>query len=123
MLERLIGHSFSDNFKTFMTENAGLSHYENMFTDSRGVDWEVQTYNQFKDLYGLTEEFKNHGWGLKVPFAFDPGGWHYCLSFDNDSYGKIIVNRWTDHSPEEQFLIIADSFEIFIDGLHRPLTL
>jgi hypothetical protein len=52
-----------------------------------------------------------------VPFAYDPGGWHFCLSFDADTYGKIIINRWTDHLPEEQFLVIADSFEEFINGL------
>jgi hypothetical protein len=119
LLEQLVGHSFSDDFKHFMMENAGLSHYENIFIDKNEQQWEVSQYNQFKDLYGLTKEFKENGWGLKVPFAYDPGGWHYCLSFDADTYGKIIVNRWTDHAPEDQFLIIADSFDSFIDALQR----
>jgi hypothetical protein len=118
-LEQLVGHSFSEEFKIFMTENAGLSHYENTFTDKNGQNWEVSQYNQFRDLYGLTQEFKEKGWGLKVPFAHDPGGWHYCLSFDQESYGKIVVNRWTDHSPEEQFVIIADNFENFINNLRK----
>ena len=47
----------------------------------------------------------------------DPGGWHFCLSIDEKDYGTIIVNRWTDHSEENQFLKIADNFEEFIDGL------
>ena len=34
-------------------------------------------------------------------------------------YGKIIVNRWTDYLPEEQFLVISNSFEEFINGLKR----
>jgi hypothetical protein len=37
---------------------------------------------------------------------------------DDDDFGTIYINRWTDHLPEEQFLKIADSFEEFINGLH-----
>lgn len=119
LLEKVIGQTFSENFKNFMMENSGLSHYENIFIDKNGQSWEVSQYNQFKDLYGLSKEFKEKGFGLKIPFAYDPGGWHYCLSFDKDSKGKIIVNRWTDHEGESQFIEIADSFESFIDGLER----
>ncbi|MBK9580663.1 MAG: SMI1/KNR4 family protein [Saprospiraceae bacterium] len=53
----------------------------------------------------------------KIPFAYDPGGWHFCLSFDEDTFGKVVVNRWSDHLPEDQFIVIADSFEEFINGL------
>ena len=121
LIERAIGHELPINFKEFMINNAGLSHYECIFIDDGGNKWEVSQYNQYRDLIGLAREFKEKGWGIKVSFAHDPGGWHYCLSFDKETAGKILVNRWTDHSPKDQFIIIADSFEEFIEGLEeRP---
>ena len=119
LIERAIEHQLPENFKEFMVSNAGLSHYECIYTDKENRKWEVSQYNQYKDLIGLAREFKKNGWGIKVSFAYDPGGWHYCLSFDEDTFGKIMVNRWTDHSPEDQFLIIADNFEDFINGLEE----
>jgi len=124
LIERAIGFELPVDFKEFMINNAGLSHYECLFTDKQGNEWEVAQYNQYRDLIGLTREFKEKGWGIKIPFAHDPGGWHFCLSFDEDTFGKIIVNRWTDHLPKDQFIVIAGSFEEFIEGLReRPENL
>ena len=117
LLERLMESDFSKNFKQFLMENAGLSHYECIYIDESNTKWEVAQYNQFKDLYGLAKEFKEQGWGLKIPFAHDPGGWHFCLSFDSETYGKVFINKWTDHAAEIQFVVIAGSFEGFINGL------
>lgn len=117
LLERLVNHNFSTNFSDFLKENAGLSHFECIYQDVNGIKWEVSQYNLFPDLHGLTKEFIANGLGKKIPFAYDPGGWHFCLSFDEDTFGQIFINRWTDHSKEEQLLKIADSFEEFIDGL------
>ncbi len=119
LIERELGQSLPDDFKDFIINNAGLSHYECLFKDSEGNIWEVSQYNQYKDLIGLLREFKNNELGLKVCFAFDPGGWHYCLSFDEDTYGKIVVNRWTDHEESERLVVIAQNFEEFINGLER----
>ncbi|HEX7904185.1 MAG TPA: SMI1/KNR4 family protein [Chitinophagaceae bacterium] len=120
MLEQIVGEKFSENFREFLKENSGLSHYENIFIDKDGTRWQIQQYNMFKDLYGLTEEFLKTYKRKLIPFAYDPGRWHFCLCFDpGDDYGAIIVNRWTDHLPEEQFLKIADNFEHFIDNLKR----
>ncbi|MEO1097451.1 MAG: SMI1/KNR4 family protein [Bacteroidota bacterium] len=123
LIERELGYQLPNDFRNFITENAGLSHYECLFSDSSGDTWEVSQYNQYKDLIGLLREFKGKGRGLKISFAFDPGGWHYCLSFDKDTFGKIMVNRWTDHEEKDQFLIIAESFEEFINGLKRKPSL
>ena len=68
-------------------------------------------------MINLTNEFFDNGWGKKLPFAFTNSGWHFCLSFDKESFGKIIVNRWTDHFPVDQFIVIADSLEEFINEL------
>ncbi|MBB6460289.1 SMI1/KNR4 family protein [Flammeovirga kamogawensis] len=119
LIERELGQELPNDFKKFIVNNAGLSHYECLFEDNQGNSWEVSQYNQYKDLIGLLREFKEKGLGLKICFAYDPGGWHYCLSFDKETYGEIIVNRWTDYPPEEQFIVIADSFEEFINGLKR----
>ncbi len=121
IIESLINGKFTDGFRDIMREYAGLSVYENYFVDRSGRDWELAAFDNFTSIFKLTKEFREGGWGLKVPFAYDPGGWHFCLSFDEDTYGKIIVNRWTDHAPEDQFIVIADCFEDFINGLQeRP---
>jgi len=119
LIENIINTTFDDFFSAFLKKNAGLSHFECIYIDKLKVEWQVQSYNDFKDLYGLTKEFLEKHNRKLVPFAYDPGGWHFCLSFDKDTYGKIIINRWTDHLPEDQFLVIADSFEEFINGLKR----
>ena len=117
LIEKIITEKLSDDFSEFLIQNAGLSHLEYIFIDKNLTRWDVSQYNNFKDLHGLTQEFLNEYHRKLIPFAYDGGGWHFCLSFDADTYGKIIINRWTDHLPEEQFLVIADSFEEFINGL------
>jgi len=119
LLEKIIDDSCSDYFKKIMKKYAGMSVEEDFFIDSKGNSWVIAAFDNFTSMFELTKEFKENGLGKKIPFAYNPGGWHYCLSFDADTYGKIIVNRWTDHIEDEQFLVIADSFESFIDGLER----
>jgi len=117
LLESAIGSDLPDSFREIIMKYAGLSVLENTYKDSNNTEWELQTFDHVASMVDLTKEFIEKGWGRKLPFAYDPGGWHYCLSFDEETYGKVLVNRWTDHSPEEQFLIIADSLEDFINGL------
>lgn len=120
LIEQIVGGSFSELFKEFMKKYAGLSIEEDCFIDKfYGKEWFVASYDNFTSMYNLTKEFKESGWGLKVPFAYDSGGWHYCISFDEDNYGNIIINRWTDHDFEDQFLKIADNFEEFMNGLKQ----
>jgi hypothetical protein len=119
LLEDFLGDKLSDYFKEIMIGYAGLMVLEDSYTDGSKNKWELQSFDNIASVLQLSKEFKENGWGLKVPFAYDPGGWHFCLSFDKETYGKIIVNRWTDHSPEEQFVIIAESFEEFINGLEK----
>ena len=118
-IESIIGSPLPDNFKEFLKENGGLSHYERIYIDNQNTHWEVISYLSYVELYKLTDEFKGAYERKLVPFAFDAGGWHFCLCFDESDYGTIIVNRWTDHIPEEQFLKIADSFDDFINGLKK----
>lgn len=119
-IESIIGSVLPEDFKCFLKENAGLSHYERYFFDWEDTQWEVKKYLTYPELFKLEEEFVRSYHRKLVPFAFDPGGWHFCLCMDEGvEHGKIIINRWTDHLPEEQFLVIADSFEEFINGLKQ----
>lgn len=119
LLENAIGSSLPDSLNEVILKYAGLTVLEDTYEDKSKVLWEIQSFDNVASMVDLTKEFIVKGWGKKLPFAFDTGGWHYCLSFDEDTYGKVIVNRWTDHEEKDQFLVIAESFEEFIDGLKR----
>lgn len=117
IIENLVEGKFSNNFKEILKKYAGLNVYENIFIDKDENLWSLGAFDNFTSIYELTKEFLEKYNRKLVPFAYDGGGWHFCLSFDEATYGKIIINRWTDHLPEEQFLVIADSFEEYINGL------
>lgn len=119
LLEEAIENELPLELIIVIESYGGLAVLEDKYIDRQKKEWELQTFDHIASIIDLTKEFKEKGWGLKIPFAYDPGGWHFCLSFDKNTYGKIIVNRWTDHSPEEQFIVIAESFEDFINGLSR----
>lgn len=120
-IENLIENKLDDNFKQFMGLYSGHSIYEQYYMDKNSNEWILAALDNFTSMYKLIKEFKSSGWGKKIPFGYDEGGWHFCLSFDEDTFGKIVGNRWTDHLPEDQFVVIADSFDEFINGLQpRP---
>jgi hypothetical protein len=117
LIDKIIDDNIPENVRSYIKRYGGDMIREKYFYDKNGLEWELSQFNLFKDLHGLTKEFLDNYNRKLLPFAYDPGGWHFCLSFDADTYGKIIINRWTDHLPEDQFLVIADSFEEFINGL------
>lgn len=117
LVESLVNAKFSAYFREFMKVNAGLNHKECIYIDKEKTLWEVNSYYKFSDMYKLTEEFINAGWPKMVPFAYDPGGWHFCICMEEKDFGSIFINRWTDHLPEDQFLKIAPDFEEFIESL------
>lgn len=118
MIEDLLKDKLPDYFKEFLKRYAGLNHYECIFFSQENVQWEVNSYMIFNGIFKATEEIINMLNRRMVPFAIDGGGWHFCLSMEEDK-NSVYVNRWTDHLPEEQLLKIADSFEEFIIGLKR----
>lgn len=119
MIEDIVQSKLDLDFKDFMKVNAGLSHYERIYKDSNIKEWEVHQYVDFTEMYDLTTEFVNSYKRKLVPFAFDGGGWHFCLCLDESDHRAIYINRWTDHLPEDQFLKIAESFQDFINGLQK----
>lgn len=116
-IEKIVSADFSDFFKNIMANYGGLAIYERYYRDKDNNLWELGAFDNFTSIYELTKEFLEKYNRKLIPFAYDPGGWHFCLSFNKETYGKIIINRWTDHLPEDQFLVIANSFEEFINGL------
>ena len=50
-----------------------------------------------------------------IPFAFDSGGWFFCLDTSERNYGSIYIlpNGMLDSDP----IFIVSSFSKFIDGL------
>lgn len=105
--------------KDYLKKYGGLSIYENTFSSNGNGDFQIGQFLMFDEILNLSKEFFQEYKRKIVPFAYDGGGWHFCLSFDAETYGKIIINRWTDHLPEEQFLVIANSFDEFINGLQE----
>lgn len=105
--------------KDYLKKYGGMSIVECTFYTNEKKDFQLGQFLMFDEILNLSKEFLREYHRKLVPFAYDGGGWHFCLSFDEDTYGKIIINRWTDHLPEEQFLVIAESFEEFINGLKR----
>ncbi|MFN6087991.1 MAG: SMI1/KNR4 family protein [Cyclobacteriaceae bacterium] len=123
MIEEIVSEKLPSQVRAYIKKYGGSSIDERYFRSKDNLTWELSQFNKFDDLYGLTKEFLEGYKRKLVPFAYDPGGWHFCLCMDEgQDYGAIIINRWTDHLPEEQFLKIADSFEEFINGLKAEET-
>ncbi len=118
-IEKTIEINLPSILKDYLKKYGGMSIYENSFSEGEAGSFKIGQFLMFDEIINLSKEFIKEYHRKLVPFAYDPGGWHFCLSFDADTYGKIIINRWTDHIPEEQSLVIADSFEEFINGLKR----
>lgn len=119
LLEKEVPDLVLTEFKEFIIDYQGVKVKELLFWDSRNEMWILNAFFTISEILPLFKEFQEKYNRRLFPFAFDGGGWHFCLSMDEADYGAIIVNRWTDHLPEEQFLKIADSFEEFINGLKR----
>ncbi len=109
-----------NKFKEAIIKYQGCKVDEILFFDKSNEMWVLNAFFPFIEITQLYEEFLREYKQKLIPFAYDPGGWHFCLCMDEGAdYGTIIINRWTDYLPEEQFLKIADTFEEFINGLKR----
>lgn len=117
LIEKILEVRIPELVRNYLMKYGGCSIKENRYIDSTGLEWDLGQFSTFNDIYGLVKEFRDAYKCKLLPFAYDNGGWHFCLNLDSINYGSIIINRWTDHLPEDQFLIIAENFENFINGL------
>jgi hypothetical protein len=109
-LERTYSIKIPNFFKDFMQTYGDSGVEERHFVDTNGDSWEVWCFCGYKTMYEFVGEFLENRLGFKIPFAFDRGGWLFCLSLDEIDYNSIHIYRF-DHKPEEVFLKIADNFE------------
>jgi hypothetical protein len=78
-LEKVIINPIPPLVREYIKRYVGQVISEKYFKDKNDLTWELSQFNLFTDLYGLTREFMK-GYGRKlIPFAYDPGGWHFCL--------------------------------------------
>ncbi len=120
VLENILGERIPLNFKEFLLEFANCSIKENLYPKNNQlyiVNDFLPICNGDINIVDLTSEFIGTYGRKYIPFAFDPGGWHFCLCLDETDYNTVFINRWTDDFDDGQFLKIADSFDSFIDGL------
>lgn len=106
------------NFLELFEEYEGCAAKEDTYQDK----YTVQVFLPLKskrnpsiekifDVY--LEENNTDQW---LPFATDPGGWVFCMSLAEDTYGQIFVDRF-GLGEENPFEFIAASLEEFINGL------
>jgi hypothetical protein len=105
-------------FVEFLDEYQGAKVAEYLFTDKKSTGWIMGFIMKIQEALALTAEFTAaNNKNSFVPFASNAGGWHFCICLGENDYGAIYVNRWTDHTPENAFVKIADALEEFVDGL------
>lgn len=117
LLERTYSIKLPQEFKDFMQIYANSSTIERVFWQNNSQKWTIRSFCMYKTMHEFVGEFLDYKLGIKIPFGFDPGGWIFCLSLDEQDYYSVYIYRFTDHVPEEAFLKIADNFADFIDAL------
>jgi SMI1-KNR4 cell-wall len=91
------------------TEENGNHHIVNYFLPL--IDGRNGSVKQ--DLVLVNDQSLNVEW---LPFAFDPGGWTFCICLKEKGYGEIHLFRM-DKIYKESFDFVCKSFDDFIDGL------
>jgi len=124
-IENEIGIKIPDIIKCFISEYADLSVKENKFVNNDGKLFEISQFISYRTMYDFIKEFKEEGLGKKLPLAIDNGGWVFCISFDEESMGKILLYQmemeWK--TKNEAFELVANSFEEFINGLQEETAI
>ena len=59
LVEEIVKQKFPHDFREFLKDNAGLSHYERIYLDSENTEWSVNHYCNFTELYKLTHKNTN----------------------------------------------------------------
>lgn len=116
-LEQTYGIKIPQYFTDFMQIYASSGVIERVYKGINGQNWKIGSFCPYKTMYEYVGEFLENNLGIKVPFAFDYGGWIFCICLDENDYNSVYIYRSSDHLPKDAFLRIADSFEDFIDRL------
>lgn len=114
---------FPDSLRYFFIHHNGSSFEEYSFKGKHSINTFLPLLIDFESfessLSFVNEDFDDYRF---IPFAIDPGGWAFCVSIISQEYGKVYLYRF-DSGEDDPFLLIANSFEEFIDGLQADSPL
>lgn len=119
--EKEIGIQLPKSYRQFLLKINAKYISEPHFA-ANGKIYEIHGFITFGSGESTIEQnyrnLKEHFENRYIGFAFDSGGWQYIISIEqNENYGKIYFCRM-DEEIDNATTLIANSFEIFINGLH-----
>lgn len=126
--ESTIGFKLPSSYINFITKYNGGFPELDTYSNAHG-EWDVNNFfyiddghfsdNNSTSTEGLLWNYW-HKWEEAkesiLPFAQDGGGNLFCLDLDFGEKSPVIF--WNHENPESKGIIIANSFESFIDNLH-----
>lgn len=128
-IESKLGFSLPNYYVEFMKIYANSSVYENTFNSKNGKKFILASFCTYSMIEARVDEyfeeveledenlFKNIG--LQLPFAIDGGGYRFCISLNEKTFGQIFFLMEELLSIDEQsaHVFLANSLEEFIDAL------
>jgi len=128
-IESKLGFSLPHYYVEFMKIYANSSVYENTFNSKNGKKFILASFCTYSMIEARVDEyfeeveledenlFKNIG--LQLPFAIDGGGYRFCISLNEKTFGQIFFLMEELLSIDEQsaHVFLANSLEEFIDAL------
>jgi thymidine kinase len=118
-LQSLLNYEFKGELILFFKKYLNSRTKENYFISKEGLEWRLHQFSNYPIMVKYLQKSIEQYDRKLLHFGLDEGGWNFCVSFDEDTMGKVIIDRTENDDPEEQFVIIADSFEEFINGLQE----
>lgn len=118
-ISKLLNAEIPQELKSILQDYAELGVRENTYSNALGKVFPLASFCSYRMIYDFLEEFNRGGFEKIIPFAIDNGGWVYCLSIDENIYGKVYLFQMEMpyENEIEAFEFVANSFEEFIDGL------
>lgn len=113
-LEQKIGVELPESFKGFYLANNG-GYTTHRFIDDSSIQEFIPIKYGKKTITNTLEKLRWAGIIPEgyLPFAYDPGSWHFCIQLQGENKGAIYLVPLD--RPEHFF--IAESFEAFISKL------
>ena len=118
-LQSILGKEFPKYMIEFLKEYVEAAVVEDRFTNNRNKVFYISMICTYRMIYDYIQEFKSENFGQFIPFAVDDGGYIFCLSLNEKNFGNVLLYQ-TDigyESETEAFVLVADTFEEFINGL------
>jgi SMI1-KNR4 cell-wall len=118
-LQNILGKEFPNYMIEFLKEYAETAVEESRFTNNKNKAFYISMFCTNRMIYDYIKELQSENFGQFIPFAVDDGGYVFCLSLNEKNFGNVLLYQ-TDNGYEseaEAFVLVADTFEEFINGL------